>query len=140
MSSDEVYEWLQKLRLRRTEQDVVAAAVTVAPLLVERLSADAEPAPSQLHEMLEGHAVEVLLTAVLLAAPGSPAATRVQVYLERIRGVRLEISGDDLRSAGVPESPAIGVALKETLALKLDGFVAGRDEQLSAALRLLQPG
>ncbi len=140
MSADEVYEWLQKLRLRRAEQDVVAAAVTVAPLLVERLSANAEPAPSHLHELLEGHAVEVLLTAVLLAAPGSPAAKRVQSYLERIRGARLEISGDDLRSAGVPESPAIGVALKETLALKLDGFVAGRDEELSAALRLLQRG
>ena len=100
MSADEVYEWLGQLRLRRSEQDVVAAAVTVAPLLAERLSADAEPAPSELHELLEGHAVEVLLMAVLLAPPGSPAAERVQAYLERIRDVRLEITGDDLQRGG----------------------------------------
>jgi hypothetical protein len=37
----------------------------------------------------------------------------------------------------VKESPAIGRVLKETLALKLDGFVGGRDEELQAALRLL---
>jgi hypothetical protein len=37
----------------------------------------------------------------------------------------------------VPESPAIGEALKQTLALKLDGFVSGPDEELRAALRLL---
>ena len=37
----------------------------------------------------------------------------------------------------MPESPAIGRALKETLALKLDGFVEGRDEELDTALRLV---
>jgi tRNA nucleotidyltransferase (CCA-adding enzyme) len=137
MSSDQVYEWLQKLRMRRMEQDVVAAAVAVAPLLVERLSAEAELAPSQLHELLEGQPVEVLLTAVLLAPAGSPAATRVREYLQRMRDVRLEISGDDLRSAGVPESPHIGVALRQTLALKLDGVVSGTEQELAAALRLL---
>ena len=56
------------------------------------------------------------------------------------------ITGDDLRRAGVPESPRIGAALKETLALKLDGVVNGRDEELATALRwppsrrLLRPG
>jgi tRNA nucleotidyltransferase (CCA-adding enzyme) len=62
---------------------------------------------------------------------------RVRAYIERVRGVALEITGDDLKRAGVPESPALGSALKETLALKLDGFVSGRDEELRAALRLL---
>ena len=50
---------------------------------------------------------------------------RLRAYVERVRDARLEISGDDLRAAGVPESPAIGEALKQTLALKLDGFVVG---------------
>ena len=41
-----------------------------------------------------------------------------------------EIGGDDLLAAGVPESPAIGDALAETLRRKLDGEVSGRDEEL----------
>ena len=77
---------------------------------------------------------------MLAAASAGLAARceeRLRAYLERVRDARLEISGDDLRAAGVPESPAIGEALKQTLALKLDGFVAGRDEELRTALRLL---
>ena len=52
--------------------------------------------------------------------------------------MRLEIGGDDLLAAGVPESPAIGRALEETLRRKLDGEVAGRDEELRAALELAE--
>ena len=52
--------------------------------------------------------------------------------------MQLEITGDDLRRAGVPESPQIGAALRQTLALKLDGFVSGRDEELATALRILR--
>ena len=61
---------------------------------------------------------------------------------ERGGDARLEITGDDLRAAGVEESPLIGDALKQTLTLKLDGFVSGRDEELRTALRLLgrEPG
>jgi tRNA nucleotidyltransferase (CCA-adding enzyme) len=79
----------------------------------------------------------VLLVAVVMSRNRQLVEERVRAYVENVRGARLEISGDDLRSAGVPESPAIGGALKQTLALKLDGFVQGRDEELRAALRLL---
>jgi hypothetical protein len=61
---------------------------------------------------------------------------RVAAYFERSHGVRLEITGDDLRQAGIPESPAIGSALQQTLALKLDGVVHGREQELAAALRI----
>jgi tRNA nucleotidyltransferase (CCA-adding enzyme) len=135
MPPHELYGWLERLKLRRRDQDVVAAAVTLAPAIVERLSG-AGPAPSELQELLAGQAVEVLVLAA--ASAGSPEVEeRLRVYVERVRDAGLEISGDDLRSAGVPESPAIGEALKQTLALKLDGFVAGRDEELRTALRLL---
>ena len=50
--------------------------------------------------------------------------------------MRLEITGDDLLAAGVPESPALGRALEETLRRKLDGEVAGRDDELALALEL----
>jgi tRNA nucleotidyltransferase (CCA-adding enzyme) len=141
MSADELYEWLGKMRFRRQEQDIVAEAVTVAPLLATRLSsADAE-APSDLHGLLASRPAEVLLLAVLLAPDAGSADERVRHYLERLSDVRLEISGDDLRQAGVAESPDLGRALKETLALKLDGAVSGREEELEAALRLARaPG
>jgi hypothetical protein len=53
-----------------------------------------------------------------------------------LSAVGLEIGGDDLLEAGVPEGPAIGRALEETLRRKLDGLVDGRDEELETALAL----
>jgi tRNA nucleotidyltransferase (CCA-adding enzyme) len=50
--------------------------------------------------------------------------------------VRLEITGDDLLAAGVPEGPALGRALDEALDRKLDGLVSGRDEELQTALAI----
>ena len=49
---------------------------------------------------------------------------------------RLDIAGDDLLAEGVPESPAIGKALAETLRRKLDGEISGREEQLRTAVAL----
>ena len=138
MPPHELYEWLERLKLRRRDQDVVAAAVTLAPGDRGAAVGRPAPAPSELHELLAGQAIEVLVLAV--ASADSPEVEeRLRAYLERVRGARLEISGDDLREAGVPESPAIGEALKQTLALKLDGFVSGRDDELRTALRLVRP-
>ena len=51
--------------------------------------------------------------------------------------VELEISGEDLLSAGIPEGPAIGAALREALERKLDGGLhGGRDAELELALAL----
>jgi tRNA nucleotidyltransferase (CCA-adding enzyme) len=48
--------------------------------------------------------------------------------------VRLEITGDDLLAAGVPEGPAIGRGLEAALSGKLDGEISGREEELRIAL------
>ena len=52
--------------------------------------------------------------------------------------MRLEISGADLIAAGLPEGPALGRALDETLNRKLDGMVSGREAELETALLLAQ--
>jgi len=48
--------------------------------------------------------------------------------------VRLEITGDDLLAAGIPEGPDLGARLQRALDRKLDGEVAGREQELAAAL------
>ena len=50
------------------------------------------------------------------------------------RQVELEIGGDDLLAAGVPEGEAVGRGLAAALRAKLDGRAHGRDEELSVAL------
>jgi tRNA nucleotidyltransferase (CCA-adding enzyme) len=55
-------------------------------------------------------------------------------YLSEWREVRLEIDGSDLIEAGLSQGPALGRGLEEALRRKLDGEIAGWDEELAAAL------
>jgi hypothetical protein len=85
------------------------------------------------HALLRCEPPEALAVALAHGAPAAP----IQRFLADLRDVHLEVTGDDLVAAGVPESPAIGRALEETLRLKLDGRLSGgRDEELRTALEI----
>jgi tRNA nucleotidyltransferase (CCA-adding enzyme) len=61
-------------------------------------------------------------------------------YLEEWRDIALEIDGRDLLDAGLPQGPALGRGLREALQRKLDGEIAGRDEELAVALEVARSG
>jgi tRNA nucleotidyltransferase (CCA-adding enzyme) len=72
--------------------------------------------------------------AVELALARAAGAEWLDRYLLEWRLVRLEIDGEDLIEAGVPEGPAVGRGLAEAKRRKLDGEVSGREDELAAAL------
>jgi tRNA nucleotidyltransferase (CCA-adding enzyme) len=61
-------------------------------------------------------------------------------YLGEWRAVALEIDGEDLIAAGVPQGPRIGQGLGEALRRKLDGEISSRAEELDAALLAAREG
>jgi tRNA nucleotidyltransferase (CCA-adding enzyme) len=121
--------WLSDLHLTSEERDAVARAARVAPRLAAELR-DREHQPSELRALLGREPLLSLALALAMQAPSEP----ILQWVNNLRSVRLEITGDDLLAAGVPEGPALGRALDETLDRKLDGFVSGREEELEAAL------
>jgi tRNA nucleotidyltransferase (CCA-adding enzyme) len=123
--------WVAALPLEARDRDAVARAARVAPRLCTALR-EREHAPSELRALLGGEPPEALALALALGAPSEP----VLRWATSLSAVGLEIGGDDLLEAGVPEGPAIGRALEETLRRKLDGLVDGRDEELQTALAL----
>jgi tRNA nucleotidyltransferase (CCA-adding enzyme) len=127
---DELSDWLEDLKLQRPQTDAVMRAAKKGPQLASTLAN--ELAPSAVHAVLSCEPPEALALALARGAPGDP----VLRYMAELRGVRLEITGNDLLDAGIPQSPAIGRALGETLRRKLDGQVSGRDQELELALRL----
>jgi tRNA nucleotidyltransferase (CCA-adding enzyme) len=127
---DELEPWLDTLALGRGDRMAVAAAARQGPSLVRALRAD--PPPSAVNALLRCEPAEVMAVALAHGAPAAP----IQRFLADLRDVHLEITGDDLVAAGIPQSPAIGRALDETLRMKLDGEVAGRDEELRTALEI----
>jgi tRNA nucleotidyltransferase (CCA-adding enzyme) len=122
--------WLADLHLRAEERDAVARAARAAPRLAAELRRELRP--SELHELLVAEPPEALALALAMRAPAEP----ILRFMTDLRPVSLEISGDDLVAAGVPESPAVGEALRAVLRRKLDGELSGRDQELSAALEV----
>jgi tRNA nucleotidyltransferase (CCA-adding enzyme) len=61
-------------------------------------------------------------------------------YLDEWRGIALEIDGEMLIAAGVPQGPAIGRGLEQALRRKLDGEISGRDQELALALEVARSG
>jgi tRNA nucleotidyltransferase (CCA-adding enzyme) len=123
-------EWLEDLHMGRQATDAVMRAAVKGPQLASTLRN--ELTPSAVHAVLSCEPPEALALALARGAPGDP----VLHYLADLRGIRLEITGDDLIESGVPQSPELGRALEETLRRKLDGKVSGREEELKLALSL----
>jgi tRNA nucleotidyltransferase (CCA-adding enzyme) len=109
------------------EEAVLAAAL--GPVGGEAELASAHPQnPSLAVELAARHdPVELVLARAL----GGEWLDR---WLTEWRSVRLEIDGEDLKAAGVPQGHAIGRGLKEALIRKLDGEISGREAELQVAL------
>ncbi len=105
------------------DRDTVAAASrssTGAPLRAART-------PAEIARAARGAPLE----AVALA--GGENARR---WIDELRHVRLEITGDDLLAAGVPQGPEIGERLRRALDRKLDGEVHGTSRRTARRARV----
>ena len=130
---EELDLWLADLHLQANERDAASRAARVGPRIAMTLR-KREHSPSDLRELLAREPLEALALALALRAPSDP----ILRWVTDLRGVTLDISGDDLLAAGVSEGPAVGRALDETLRRKLDGLVSGRDDELETALHLVR--
>jgi len=131
---DEVYDWLERLKMRRRDVEQVAHAITLGPRLVERLQGS-EVSPAEVVALAEPYAPDTPLFA--LALEELPALRR---YFSDLRGVRLEVTGSDLAELGLGESPRVGEVLAELRRLKLNGELVGRDSELARARELIADG
>ena len=131
-------ELLADLQFTAAERAIVRACRETPAL-------DGAPAsrlPSELARELRGRPPEAVALAGArdAGATGAVGAAVARRWLEELRHVGLQITGDDLRAAGIAEGPDLGRRLQAVLDLRLDGAVgADREAQLAAALAL-EPG
>ena len=129
---DGVADWVESLHLRGEDRDAVLRAARKAPGVTDALAA--RPSAAALHALLHCEPPELMALALALGAPRDV----VEDFVGNVAQTRLEITGDDLKAAGVPESALLGQALRETLKAKLEGDVSGRDEELEHALGVVR--
>lgn len=130
LDPEEIAAWAARMRFRHADADVLQRAVVVGRRLVDRLSRG--PSEAELYDLARGEPLEAVLVAMVLDDSGG-AASRLGRFLDESRHVRLAISGDDLLALGFSPSPEMGEVLHSILALKLNGVVTTREEELAAA-------
>jgi tRNA nucleotidyltransferase (CCA-adding enzyme) len=108
------------------ERDVVMACAQAEGIEGELTRA---ARPSEIAAAVRGAPVEAV---ALAGALGASEAARL--WIKELRHVSLEIDGDDLIAAGVPQGEALGRGLAAALRSRLDGAALDRDAQLAAAL------
>ena len=131
LTSDEAYDWLERLAVRRRDAERIVGAIAVAPRIVERLRSETLE-PAQVVALADPFAPDAPLFALALED-----RAELRDYFERLRDVRLEIGGADLIALGLPESPRIGEILGEIRKRKLNGELDGREAELAAARELV---
>ena len=127
MPSERLRAWLDHLGLGARERDQVVAAAAGAEALSTQLAATTRP--SEIAAAARGKQPEHV---ALAGALGPADAARA--WLDELRDVHLEISGDDLLAEGIPPGPDMGHRLDRALAAKLDGEAPTRDAELEVAL------
>lgn len=119
---DLLVRWLDYLQFSSSERDVVSLSsryVTGSPLRSAQSRAEVAAA-----------ARSAPLEAVALAG-GVNAA----LWINELRFISLDISGDDMLAAGAQPGQALGAGLQHALNLTLNGEISGRDQQLAAAIQ-----
>ncbi|MDQ6822724.1 MAG: hypothetical protein M3076_20725 [Actinomycetota bacterium] len=121
---------LSRLAFEAFDRDTILTAATRADEIAQELKGAS--APSAIAAAVNGATPELVALAGALGAE-----QQARDWLEHLRHVRLEITGDDLLAAGVPRGAAIGVGLRAALDAKLDNTVSGPQEELAEALRAI---
>ncbi len=123
----ELAELLDRLAFAAADRERIVSAAAGSKGLADALERARTPAAI-------GAAAAGASPELVALAGGHGGADAASAWLDRLRDVRLEIDGQDLLAAGVPQGPLVGRALQAALDAKLDGRASGRDAELSVAL------
>jgi tRNA nucleotidyltransferase (CCA-adding enzyme) len=129
--------FLHDLELPAGDGDRAFGVAVSATFAIDHV--DCAATTADLLELTIGTPVESLALAAAVRemedGPGSYGRRIVEEWLGEQRHITLQVTGDDLIAAGVPEGPEVGVRLEESYKLLIEERIEpGRDTELRAAL------
>lgn len=126
--NERLVDELNDLGFPAGDRDAIAEAATRSQELAERLSKTTSR--SGIATTVGSFGIE---TVALASSQGAPSQS--QTWLQDLRYLSLDITGEDLIEHGIPEGPAIGKALATARAALMDGTATDRESQLRVALK-----
>lgn len=129
--------FIYDLELPAGEGERVFGAAVSAAVVTDGI--DAAATMPDVLELTVGTPIESLALAAaardMEEGPGSYGRGVIERWLRTQRHISLQVTGDDLVAAGVPEGPEVGLRLEESYRLLLEERIPpGRESELRAAL------
>lgn len=125
-----------RLRLSKKARECISELESVEEKIQAELVRSDEIKPSQIYFSLRGLSWEVLLF-IMAYSEKEVVRQRISLYLDRLKAVKTEISGRELKGIGVPSGPVFRQILDEVLAARLDGQVGSKEEELKLVREIL---
>jgi tRNA nucleotidyltransferase (CCA-adding enzyme) len=136
MSHDELYVWLEQLKLRQADSTVVRDCVVVGPHLASGLSQQVMT-DWEVYTTLRTTSDEALVFALAGTSSGA-AESRLRRYLTDLRHRTLSVDGDDILALGAKKGPSVGRILERLRELRVGEVIQGRESELAAARELFE--
>ena len=88
---------------------------------------------SEIYYLLE-HYDPLAIQASAIASESSTTYRHLSLFLDELRYVKANLSGEDLAKLGIPPGPEVGEILRKLLKARLDGETKTKDEEQKLAL------
>ncbi|MDD5644061.1 MAG: DHHA1 domain-containing protein [bacterium] len=126
-----------KFKLSKKSKEKILRFKKEGPSKIKYLSRKEKMSDSEIYFNLRTYSVEFLLF-LLAKADTDAAKRRISDFMERLRHIKLNITGKTLIKNNISPSPCFRDVLEKTLKAKLDGKIITKEEELQYALKLLE--
>jgi tRNA nucleotidyltransferase (CCA-adding enzyme) len=134
LSLKEARQVCRKFALRRGEKKRVLSFKALRRPFITALSKK-NAKPSGIYARLEPLSYETMI--LIRAKYGNPAlAANINAFLRDYNGMRIRISGEDLRALGLTPGKRYQKIFRQVLNARLDGRIRTREEELALAAKL----
>jgi tRNA nucleotidyltransferase (CCA-adding enzyme) len=135
ISKDRAYvkKWCSQMKLKKKDATIIIRSVSGYQVLGNKL-ARRITRKSYLYRLLHEIPEEIN---VILSSRGKIYLENIKEYYSKIEPLKLEITGNDLKSLSFKPSKDFKIVLDKIMEMKIDGKVKDRDDQLAEAKKLL---
>lgn len=126
LNSGQVEQMIKRLNLPKPAAQTLRDTCHLKKMVDSLAAPDVKP--SRVYHILHDYSVPAIAATAL--AVNHPAASRnINLYLDRLRYIKPDLTGEDLKNIGVTPGPRVRKFLERLLAARLDGEASNRQEE-----------
>jgi len=130
LNEEETRDFCEKYKFTREEKESIITTRLEANRIIKELKTPQDLLPSFIYEILSSLSQETLLFTTAKTEE-KIVKKRIFFYLTRLKKLKIEVNGNDLKKMGYKPSPLFKKIFKEVKKAKLNGQVKTKEEEIN---------